>query len=553
VFTEEIAGIQVADRKFGQFKSRNFGGFVSYIQNQQSVYKKLGIIHYSNDSPANTYGEGFNLETPKLELPTIMWHKSSDSTMGLTLVSDGDSKILTGTNKSLNLLYYNLIDDNSGVVVGKIFNDLKLFVIEDQELLFAMSYKSNRSWTLPNYTFGTSTGSIGTPVITTPVLHPIELTSELCNSFNIIWDVCATTNAPLTYKILKMSDNSDWTVLTDGLINNDIYIDNNLSDGVTYSYKIVAIDNDGLESASSNVEAMKVSCVYKPTTPVLSPIEVDDCDGFSIDWTESTSNNLPITYNIYRDVNGYGFILFKNQAERVYSDQNLSNGATYSYYVVAVDSTGEVSANSETKTQTVNCGVKPEATIVNSVELYGDVCNRFTIDWKQSTSVTPVTYRLERNEGYGWSLLIDNITDIIYNDDDAGQGLRDGMTYDYRVFVVDENGLVSDASNVKGRTVGCAEVVTPTLQPIQLDLGLWNRFRIFWNNTATSGQSMSWEIYRKVNQYPWNHLTTVSGVTSYIDTNVSDGNTYGYYIVAVVNGVESANSNSEERTADSNA
>jgi len=50
----------------------------------------------------------------------------------------------------LNLYYYDLAD-SQGFVVGKVFPDLKIFVIEDQELLFAMSYKSNRSWTLPDY------------------------------------------------------------------------------------------------------------------------------------------------------------------------------------------------------------------------------------------------------------------------------------------------------------------------------------------------------------------------------------------------------------------
>ena len=42
--------------------------------------------------------------------------------------------------------------DADGNIVGKVFNDLKVFVIEDQELLFAMSYKANRSWTLPEFT-----------------------------------------------------------------------------------------------------------------------------------------------------------------------------------------------------------------------------------------------------------------------------------------------------------------------------------------------------------------------------------------------------------------
>ncbi|MFN3270319.1 MAG: hypothetical protein ACK42G_07025, partial [Candidatus Kapaibacteriota bacterium] len=71
----------------------------------------------------------------------------------LTLKASGAPKTITGVETSLNTTYYDLTDIE-GNVVGKVFNDLKLFVIEDQELLFAMSYKSNRSWTLPNFQVG---------------------------------------------------------------------------------------------------------------------------------------------------------------------------------------------------------------------------------------------------------------------------------------------------------------------------------------------------------------------------------------------------------------
>ena len=50
--------------------------------------------------------------------------------------------------------YYHLWDTNpnsNGLPsrVGKVFPDYKMVVIDDEELLTAMSYKSNRSWTLP--------------------------------------------------------------------------------------------------------------------------------------------------------------------------------------------------------------------------------------------------------------------------------------------------------------------------------------------------------------------------------------------------------------------
>jgi hypothetical protein len=146
IYTEEIAGVQAGDFKYTLFNTKNFGGFVSYIQNQAPSIKKMGIIHYTNSSPANVYGEGFLQNSPVLYIPTIMWHKSSETKLGITLSALGGQQLLTG----LNLYYYDLADEND-FIVGKVFNDLKIFIIEDQELLFAMSYKSNRSWTLPDY------------------------------------------------------------------------------------------------------------------------------------------------------------------------------------------------------------------------------------------------------------------------------------------------------------------------------------------------------------------------------------------------------------------
>jgi len=158
IFTDEIIGVQEDNKKYNTFNTKKYGGFVSYIQNQAPVLKKLGVIHYSNVSPANTYGEELYVDIPDekipvLDLPTLMWHKSSGNTLGLKLKASGSLIILTGETKSLNTNYYDLVD-YVGNVVGKVFTDLKLFVIEDQELIFAMSYKSNRSWTLPNYTVG---------------------------------------------------------------------------------------------------------------------------------------------------------------------------------------------------------------------------------------------------------------------------------------------------------------------------------------------------------------------------------------------------------------
>ena len=213
IFTEEIAGVTAEKLKYTQFNSRTYAGFVSYIQNQAPVYKKLGVIHYTNSSPANVYAEGFYLNTPVLKIPTIMWHKSTGATLGVTLRAYGSPKLLVNSNTgatSLDTEYYDLADED-GNVVGKVFTELKLFVIEDQELLFAMSYKSNRSWTLPNYYASTSALPDCPPMSPIVMWKPITIITptltvvsrEYCHSTSGGWKPITGTSTVYTLAGVK--------------------------------------------------------------------------------------------------------------------------------------------------------------------------------------------------------------------------------------------------------------------------------------------------------------------------------------------------------------
>jgi len=159
LYTEEVVGVTNTNLKYNFLYSSGLTGFVSYIQNQVPIYKKLGVVHYTNSSPSNTYGEGFYQNTPILNIPTLMWYRSATPTLGLSLSGDTIKKTLSG----LNITYYNLVD-NTGYVVGKIFDGLKIFLIEDQELLFAMSFKSNRNWALPQFSISVGGGNFCTTI-----------------------------------------------------------------------------------------------------------------------------------------------------------------------------------------------------------------------------------------------------------------------------------------------------------------------------------------------------------------------------------------------------
>ena len=122
--------------------------------------KSISILHYTNNTISNYYGEFFFIEgtygkTLKLHLPDLMYHRrdfgtESGTTMGMTFIATGTTKFI-GTS---DLEYVDLIEDPSLVsgtqkAVGKVFPQLKTVIFNDDEIVAATSYKSNRNWTLP--------------------------------------------------------------------------------------------------------------------------------------------------------------------------------------------------------------------------------------------------------------------------------------------------------------------------------------------------------------------------------------------------------------------
>jgi hypothetical protein len=143
--------------------------------------KAIAIIHYTNQSIDLFYGEKFAFETYdetnpgetgqarnfKLSIPWLMWHKSPTCCSGQTFYVDPPGfdeynlfqveYIKSKKNLDMNLpglRYYNLWDTNpndNGLPnrIGKVFPDQEVIIIDDEEIIAAMSYKSNRNWTLP--------------------------------------------------------------------------------------------------------------------------------------------------------------------------------------------------------------------------------------------------------------------------------------------------------------------------------------------------------------------------------------------------------------------
>jgi hypothetical protein len=152
------------------------------ISYPDDVTKSISIIHYTNNTISNLYGEFFYTDTIngkylKLFLPDLMYHRKNTSTgsgttMGMTFIASGATQITPNTD----IEYIDLIEEPTMIassktpkIVGRIYPQLKTCVIHDDEIVAATSYKSNRNWTLPELAATLQAPSGGT---STGVLEP---------------------------------------------------------------------------------------------------------------------------------------------------------------------------------------------------------------------------------------------------------------------------------------------------------------------------------------------------------------------------------------------
>lgn len=183
--TKEYLGYASSSGQTDTSSTFYFNSFDEIVNVLPEEQKAIGVIHYTNQTVDLFYGEKFAMQpfddsvndttgqarNFKLHLPWLMWHKNPNCCLGQTFWVDPPgfedlglfqvNYIKSTKNVDMNepgIRYFHLWDNNPNVNaiipnlpnrVGKVFPDLKVIIIDDEELLAAMSYKSNRNWTLP--------------------------------------------------------------------------------------------------------------------------------------------------------------------------------------------------------------------------------------------------------------------------------------------------------------------------------------------------------------------------------------------------------------------
>ena len=233
--TKEYLGYQEPSGQTDTSEVYYYNSFDEKVVVTPKQQKAIAIIHYTNQDIDNVYGEKFatipfDPQNPienqpglarkfKFTLPTLMWHKSTGSSIGETFWIDPPNYdlcypyyIKSAVNTDMNdpgIRYYHLWDtnpDDNGNLnrIGKVFPDQQTVIIDDEEVVASMSNKSNRNWTLPapklslltpNTCFtnnGTATGIFSSPTQKMYVTYRLDNTGNTftnslhCNYYSLI-------------------------------------------------------------------------------------------------------------------------------------------------------------------------------------------------------------------------------------------------------------------------------------------------------------------------------------------------------------------------------
>lgn len=150
--TSSVPGTDGTISGFTTYGSIEFNGTKHYLGFRDNT-REVGVVHYSNAYTGNTYAERFSENSVELSIPNIMWHKVTGATNGNAIeygvrlrdmgMDDFVFDNVSGTR------YKPLREVESKEIVGRVYHDLKIVVITHSELLTALTYKSNRNFTLP--------------------------------------------------------------------------------------------------------------------------------------------------------------------------------------------------------------------------------------------------------------------------------------------------------------------------------------------------------------------------------------------------------------------
>jgi YD repeat-containing protein len=361
----------------------------------------------------------------------------------------------------------------------------------------------------PSPAYGPSvTFNVGYPVVPPA---PTNLTATaVSGAITLNWTASLGASTYTVYESTSIS--GPFAAIQSG-ITSTTYSVSPVVDGTTYYFYVIAVNSIGSSGPSNIASATAFGSLPAPPTNLVA---VPGNSSVALNWSGSLGAN---TYTVYYSTSSSGtFNLWTSGLTGTACTVSpLSNGTTYFFYVVAVNSTG-VSTDSNVASATPSIGGGPPPAPVLSDSWGNNVVN---LTWTSSPGAALYTVCRGTTNGGPYPTQF-TTTSTAYQDSTA----LNGTTYYYIVFATDAEGVSPNSNQV------IAKPGTVPPAPTNLSAIPGNQsVSLYW--TASPG-AVSYTVYQSASgSGPFSPIQTNVTATYWPVPGLQNGVTYYFYIEAV--------------------
>jgi hypothetical protein len=391
------------------------------------------------------------------------------------------------------------------------------------------------------------TGAPPPPTDTTPPAKPATPTATPGDGSAQIGLSPLNTETDLASYTLqrKPSSGSTWTSVRTGILTWP-QTDVTLVNGTSYDFRVIAVDTTGNPSTPS--DPVTVTPVAPPdTTPPSKPATPTALPGNGA----ATINLSPLnpepdvaSYRLERKLTSEPVTSFATVQFGIIAwpqtDGGLTNGVSYDYRVVAVDTTGNPSSPSNavsvTPVEPPPPDLTPPAKPATPTATPGNATASINLPIPNS-ELDLASYTLERKLTSAPDTAWANVRTGITTWPQAGGTLVNGTSYDFRVVAVDTSGNPSTPSDPISVTPVAPPDTTPPAKPATPTATPGNgSATINLSPLNTEPDLATYQLQRKVTSAADSTYATVkSGITSWpqADGGLTNGTSYSYRVIAL--------------------
>ena len=332
----------------------------------------------------------------------------------------------------------------------------------------------------------------------------------------LTWDA---VDGATSYKVYRAtSQNGTYSLL--GSVTTTTYVNTGAKDGVTYYYKVTAVNDSGESAYSNIVSGQNKAVTPKPSAPVVKIGNSATSGKPMLTWNAVSGAT---SYKVYRATSQNGtYSLLGSVTTTTYVNTGAKDGVTYYYKVTAVNDSGESAYSNIVSGQNKAVTPKPAAPVVkigNSAS-----SGKPMLTWNAVSGAT--SYKVYRATSQnGTYSLLGTVTTTSY----INTGAKDGVTYYYKVKAVNSAGESAYSNIVSGQN----KAVTPKPAAPVVKIG----------HSATSGKPMltwnavdgaaSYKVYRATAKNGAYSVINTTHALTYTNTGAALGTTYYYKVEAL--------------------